>query len=185
MRWSVFAVAAFIVLALQFSARDVLTLHSIGGISPDLVACLAAFISMFAPRVTALWACWILGLMMDLGPPPGRNDWHLIGPHALGYAFGGVLVLHVRVMMFRRRALTAGVVTCLFLLASALVEVMLLTVRSWYLADTPMYLGPLGELWMRLKTAIYSGLIGMPFGWLLQTTIPMWNFIGGASRRAW
>jgi cell shape-determining protein MreD len=185
MRWPVFLVAAFIVLALQFSLRSVLELQSIGGISPDLVACLGAFISMFAPRATALWACWLLGLMMDLGPQAGRADWHLVGPHALGYTFGALLVLHVRVMVFRRRALTAGFVTSLLLLASGLVEVALLTVRSWYLADTPLYHGPLGEFWVRIKIAVYSGLVGIPFGWLLHMTIPMWNFMGGNSRRAW
>ncbi len=185
MRWPVFLVAAFIVLALQFSLRSVLELQSIGAITPDFVACLAAFVSMFAPRTSALWACWMLGLMLDLGPPPGQTNWHLVGPHALGYAFGGCLVVQMRVMVFRRRALTAGFVTFLFLLASGVVEVSLLTVRSWYLADTPLYLGPLGELWTRIKIAVYSGLVGVPFGWLLHMTIPMWNFVGGASRRAW
>jgi cell shape-determining protein MreD len=185
MRWGVFLLVAFVTLAAQFSLRNVLTLQSIGAVSPDLVACLGAFVSMFAPRATALWACWLLGLIMDLGPPAGQTAWHLIGPQALGYTFGSLLVLHMRVMVFRRRALTAGFVTFLFVLACGLVEVMLLAVRSWYLPDTPLYHGPLGELWIRVKVALYSGLIGMPLGWLLQTTIPAWNFVGGASRRAW
>jgi rod shape-determining protein MreD len=185
MRWPVFLVAAFIVLVLQFSLRDVLTLRTIGSISPDFVASLAVFVCLFAPRSTALWACWLLGLAMDLGPPAGAMKWHLVGPHALGYVFGGYLVLQLRTMVFRRRAITAGLVTCLFLIASGVLATFLLTVRSWYLEDTPLYYAPLGELWERIKIAVYSGLVGVPFGWLLQITIPMWNFVGGASRRAW
>lgn len=187
MRWPVFAIAAFIVIALQLSLRDVLmTLRSVGSISPDLVACLATFIAMFAARTSALWACWILGLLMDLAPPAGKMSWHLVGPHALGYVFGGYLVLQLRTMVFRRRAISTGFLTFLFLLASGIVATVLLTIRHWYLPEeTPLHGSPLGELWLRCKIAVYSGLVAIPFGWLLQITIVLWNFHGGPGRRGW
>lgn len=185
MRWPVFIVAAFVMIVLQVSVREVLTLRSIGSISPDFVACLATFIAMFAARNAALWACWILGLLMDLAPSAGKMPWHLIGPYALGYVFGGYLVLQLRAMVFRRRAISTGFLTFLFLLATGVIATFLLTVRHWYLADTPLYHSPLGEFWLRFKIALYSGLVAIPVGWLLQITIVLWNFHGGAGRRGW
>ncbi len=185
MRWSVFAIIAFVVVVLQLSVREVLTLHSVGSISPDFVACLATFIALFAARTSALWACWILGLVMDLAPRGGETAWHLIGPNALGYAFGGYLVLQLRTMVFRRRAVTTGLLTFLFLMSVAVIATFLLTVRHWYIADTPLYHSPLGEFWQRIKIAVYSGAVAVPFGWLLQITIATWGFQSGAARRAW
>jgi len=184
-RWSVFAIVSFIVIVLQLSVREVLTLHSIGAISPDLVACLATFIALFAPRTTVLWACWLLGLAMDLAPAARSMNWHLVGPNALGYVFGGYLVLHMRAMVFRRRMLTTALLTFLFLLAVAVLATFLLTLRHWYLPDTPLHGSPLGEFWLRLKIALYSGVAALPFGWLLQLTVAFWGFTGGASRRGW
>jgi cell shape-determining protein MreD len=169
----------------QLSLRDALTLHSIGEIKPDFVACLATFIALFAPRTTTLWACWLLGLAMDLAPAAGPAPWHLVGPSALGYVFGGYLVVQARAMVFRRRALTTGFMTFVFVLAAAIVATFLLMVRSWYLSDTPIAHNPLAEFWQRFKVALYSGLVGVPFGWLLQLTIVMWGFQGGGGRRSW
>ena len=180
-----FAIAAFIVIVAQLSLRDTLTLHSVGEIKPDFVACLAVFIALFAERFAALWACWILGLLMDLAPSAGDMPWHLIGPNALGYVFGGYLVLQLRTMVFRRRAVTAGFVTFLFLLAAGLLATFLLMIRSWYIPDTPLYAGPVAEFWRCIKTALYTGVIGVPFGWLLQLTIVPWGFTRGAARRGW
>lgn len=185
MRWSVFAIAAFVIVVLQLSARDALTLHSIGLVKPDLVAALATFITLFAARTKALWACWILGLVMDLAPSGGDTAWHMIGPHALGYVFGGYVVLQLRTMVFRRRAVTIGFLTVVFLLAAGLASTFLLTIRHWYLPDTPLYLSPLGEFWRQIKIAAYSGAVAIPFGWLLQLTVAFWGFTGGASRRGW
>lgn len=185
MRWSVFAIAAFIVIVLQLSVREVLTLHTLGMVKPDLVACLATFLAMFASRASALWACWVLGLLMDLAPAGGTMAWHMIGPHALGFTFGGYVVLQLRTMVFRRRAITTGFLTCVFLLAAGVLATFLLTVRSWYIPDTPLYGSPLVELWHRIKIALYSGIVAIPFGWLLQITVATWGFVGGASRRGW
>lgn len=185
MRWSVFAIAAFIVVVLQLSAREAMTLHSIGAISPDFVACLAAFIALFAARSHVLWACWILGLIMDLAPAARGMEWRLVGPNALGYVFGGYLVLHMRAMVFRRRAITTAFVTLMFLLAVAVLATFLLTIRHWYLPDTPLHGSPLGEFWQRIKIAVYTGLVALPFGWLLQLSVAFWGFTGGASRRGW
>jgi len=181
MRWPVFAVFAFLAVAVQLSLRSVLTLYSVRGVSPDLVACLAVFIALFAQRSSALWACWILGLLLDLAPPDQPRGYHLLGPHALGYVVGGYFVLLLRTMVFRRRALTVGFLTLIFAGVTSLVIVMLLAVRSWYPGE-PTY-GALSDLGLRWLAALYTGVVAIAVGWALGATLPLWGFQSGMPRR--
>lgn len=174
MRWAVFAIFAFAALVIQLSLSNVLTLHALRSISPDVVAALAVFIALFASRSAVLWGCWILGLLVDLAPAGDGSAFRIIGPHALGYAAGGYLVLQLRTMVFRRRALTVGFLTALALIAASLVAVMLLSIRCWYPEAAPY--GPLSDLGRRMLIALYSGLIAIPLGWALGKTIPLWGF---------
>lgn len=183
MRWPVFAFFAFVCVVAQLSLRNVLTLESLGFVTPDIVACLAVFVALFAHRTSALWACWGLGLAMDLAPQLTRDGGHVIGPNALGYVFGGYMVLQLRTMVFRRRAVTLGFLTFVFVLAASVVAVALLTVRGWYAADNPMTSGALEEFMRRSGIALYSGIIAIPLGWLLGGTIRLWGFQSGMSRR--
>ena len=92
MRWAAFVTMLFITLAAELSLRPVLTIHSMGGISPSFIAPLAVFVAMFAPRMTALWSCWLLGLLLDLSTPLVPRDggsFYVLGPYAIGYVFGG------------------------------------------------------------------------------------------------
>jgi len=181
MRWPVFAIFAFIVMVLQLSLRNVLTLQSLRQISPDLVACLAVFIALFAHRGAALWACWFLGLMMDLAPTDGDPGYFLIGPHALGYVFGGFLVLQLRTMVFRRRAVTLAFLTLVFLVAASVVTVFMLSMRSWYPGGDGFF--ALSEFWRRLLIAGYSAALAIPLGALLNSTMALWGFQSNAARR--
>ena len=183
MRWAVFAIIAFAIVALQLSLAGALTLHTVGGLKPNLVAALAVFIALFAHRTSVLWGCWLLGLMLDLGPAATPGPVHVIGPHALGYVFGGFLILQLRSMVFRRRALTLGFLTFVFMVGAAVVAIFILGVRSFYPGESPMPGGALSELVRRMGTALYSGLLAIPFGWLLLTTFPLWNFQSGMPRR--
>ncbi len=62
MRWAVFGLFAFLTLAVDTSLADVV---AIGGLRPSSCALLAVFIALSAPRLPALWACFILGLLLD------------------------------------------------------------------------------------------------------------------------
>lgn len=181
MRWPVFVIFAFAVLAMQLSLRNVFTLQSLSGVSPDFVACLCVFVSLFAHRSSALWSCWILGLLMDLAPP--ERSYYIVGEHALGYVFGGLVILQLRTMVFRRRAVTIGFLTFVFVLAASMVAVFLLSVRSWYTPETFQSGGALGELARRFGIALYSGLLAIPTGWFLGATISLWGFQSGIPRR--
>ena len=182
MRWPVFAVFALGFIVVQLSLRGAFTLQSVGWISPDIVACLVVFVALFAHRQSALWACWILGVAMDLAPSPGGGT-HIVGPYALGYVFGAVVILQLRTMVFRRRTLTMGFLTALCVLASSVVAVTILMVRSWYPGGPILPGGPFMEFIRHVGIAIYSGLLAIPLGWLLGTTVNLWGFQSNIPRR--
>jgi len=70
--------------------------------------------------------------------------------------------------------LTVGFLSLIFLVAAALVSVTLLTIRSWYPGELPYR--PLVEFGKDVLNAIYSGIIAIPLGWLLNQTFPLWGF---------
>lgn len=194
MRWAVFAAMAFVTFAAELSLRPVLMLHTFGGISPSFIACLAVFIAMFAPRLTALWSCWALGLLLDLSTPfaaasgiaGGGGSFYLIGPYALGYTFGAYLIIQLRPMVFRQRAVTIGFMTLLSLSSVALIAVAVFVIRSWYASDPGIYptgSSAAGELFRRFGIALYTALIAIPLGWLLLATLPYWGFPTTTHRR--
>lgn len=180
MRWAVYAVFGIVAIAIETSLTQVFTLHSIGSVQPSVTICLLTFIAMFAPRHTALWSCWLLGLFVDLRPiPRGPLEMiTLIGPNALGYTFACYVILQVRAMLYRRSVLTIALMSFTSYLAASLVVVAIYSIRRWYPED-PLYwtdLSATGELLLRLGDAAYSFLLALPLGWVLLTLSPLWGF---------
>jgi len=182
-RWIVFAVAALVGLVFDTGLSEVLRIEKLGHVRPSLCAVLAVFVALSAPRTAALWACLVLGLLLDLAHPltvAENRVVYLIGPHALGYLVGGWLVVSGRPMVFRRRALTIGVMTVLCLLAAQLVAVGLYALRAqaWYPGPAIFWTdsSAMAELGVRLLAVVYSGLLAIPVGWLLVQTIGLWGF---------
>jgi UDP-N-acetylglucosamine diphosphorylase/glucosamine-1-phosphate N-acetyltransferase len=179
MRWVVLAI--FGVSAVAFETSDMVTrvfmLHELGRLYPSPTGVLVVFVALFAPRLTALWAAWGLGLLLDLAIP--REQGLLVGPQALGLVFGTYFVLQVRNMVFRQRALTVAVLTLLCLVAAGLVDVGVLTIRSWFATTgSPSdHFRPLWALGQRGGIAVYSALLALPLGWLLVRTLPIWGFV--------
>ncbi len=131
----------------------------------------------------------MIGLLLDLSIEyitGGNRVVYLVGPYALGLLAGCWLVLRGRTMVFRRRALTMGVMTLITLLAAQAIIVMLLLLRSrsWYPGgaihwpDTALGI----ELLRRILIAVYSGIAAVPCGWLLVRTLPLWGFQTGVHR---
>jgi rod shape-determining protein MreD len=182
-RWIVFVVAALIGLVFDTGLSEVLRIEKLGHVRPSLCAVVAVFVALSAPRTAALWACLILGLLLDLCHPltvAENRVVYLIGPHALGYLAGGWLVIALRPMVFRRRPLTIGVMTVLCLLAVQLVamSVYVLRARAWYPGPALYWTetSALAELGLRLLAGVYSGLFAIPVGWALVQTIGLWGF---------
>jgi rod shape-determining protein MreD len=182
-RWAVFVVFAVIGLVFDTGFSEALRIRTLADIRPSLCGAIAVFVALSAPRTAALWACFVLGLLLDLSFPvtvSGNRTLHLIGPYALGYTAGGWLVLHARTMVFRRRPLTIGVMTVVCLAAVHLVAVILYVLRSraWYPGDVVFWTDTtaMAELGRRLLGAVYSGLVAVPLGWLLVRSMPLWAF---------
>ncbi|MCP3903271.1 MAG: hypothetical protein GY715_06495 [Planctomycetes bacterium] len=188
MRWAVFAIFAYVFLVLEHSLRNLLVVSAPGAVSPSFVAVLVVFVSLFAPRSAALWAAWILGLMMDLTNDLDHGEgWAagpLIGPYALGYPFGTYLLLQARAMLMRGRALTMAVMTVLFFAAATIVAVFIYVVHGWYPGEEIAWadLGLVGELGRRLGIGVYSGLLALVLSPLLLWTTPLWSFRTPAQR---
>lgn len=183
MRWPVFLVVAFIALVLEVSVRHVLELRALANISPSFTAVLVVYVALFATREAALWAAWGLGLAVDLCvdlPIGARAAGPIIGAHALGYVFGVYLLLQIRGLLFRRQALTIGVMAALFVLAASLVIVFVYAVHGWYpgTADRLVWadLRPAGELLRRLGIALYTGVLALGLSVPLVWSTPVWGF---------
>jgi len=182
-RWIVFAVAALIGVVFDTGLSEILRIEKLGHVRPSLCAVVAVFVALSAPRTAALWACLVLGFLLDLAHPitvAENRVVYLVGPHALGYLVGGWLVVSGRAMVFRRRPLTIGVMTVLCLLAAQLVAVGLYVLRSrpWY-PGGPIFwteTSAWADLGVRLLAVVYSGLLAIPVGWLLVQTIGLWGF---------
>ncbi len=189
MRWGIFAIFTLLVLSIDAGLSDLLRIESLWEIRPNFCAVLAVFVALSAPRVTALWGCFVIGLLVDLSIEhitAGNRGVYLVGPYALGLLAGGWLVLRGRTMVFRRRAMTIGVMTLISLLVAQAIIMMLLVLRSrsWY-PGGPIHWpdNAVGiELLRRILIAVYSGIAAVPCGWLLVRTVPLWGFQSGVHR---
>jgi cell shape-determining protein MreD len=186
MRWPVFLVFAFVALALDTSFVSILTLERMDSIAPYILVPLAVYVCLFASRLSALSACLLLGVLMDLTiPPPGERVVHVIGPYGLGMLFGGYLILQMRTMVFRQRAITIGVLSAAATVAMAIVMITIYMIRSWY-GEGVTYPTSGSAGWQMLRhlgIAIYTGLVAIPLGWILLATFPLWGFQAYHSRR--
>lgn len=181
MRWTVFGVAAFTFLVLEMSVSNVFVVRSLGNIAPSFVAVLAVFIAFFAPRMTALWACWLLGLLVDLSiyiPHGTDRPGPFIGPHAIGYSIACLMVLYVRSMLLRNRSLTVAVITVLFVATVNLVAIAFYAVQGCYPGEGVAWTahGWGGEIVRRLGVAAYSGALALLLARPLIWTVPVWYF---------
>lgn len=189
MRWPVFLVFAFVFIIIEMSLRELFVLRSVGHITPSFMIVLMVYVAMFAPRVTALWAAWLMGLLVDLTHPLEQGAEQvgpLIGAHALGYVFACFLVLQFRALLFRRRALTLALMTMMAFAAASLVVVFVYAIHGWYPNDELVWAErrPSVELTRRLGIAVYSGVLALVLSRVLGWTLPTWGFRAGSQRQA-
>ena len=186
MRALIVIIATIIAMAFDSSFGGVFTLRSAGSITPLAMPCLVVFISLFAPVTLVYALSLLLGVLVDLSPGQGilAGGSHLIGPHALGYLITALLVVRIRVVVFRRRVLTVAVLAAGSVLVTGSVYALVMLVRGM-LPWTPDAAGGGIEAFAKLfGTAIYTGLLAVPLGWCMLSTIGMWRFQSPTSRRS-
>jgi len=175
MRWGVFIVAAILLTVLEMTLTPAL---EIAGMRPSLMAVLGLYIALWAPRLTALWGCLLLGLLVDLPKPwtyPPSESLHLLGPNALGFVFACALTLQIRSMVMRRQVIAVAFLSVVFAVAANIVVVAIFTVRSFYAAEFAQF-SPAGTLLLRLGAAVYTGIVAVPLAWILLRLNAAWGF---------
>ena len=185
MRGSIAIVATILALAFDSSFGSVLTLRSVGSLTPQAMPILVVFIALFAPESLALVVAIILGIMVDLSIGHElAGGAHLIGPHALGFLITTLLILKMRNIVFRRRVLTVTVFAASAIIVIGSVHAMVLLLRGMLPWNPAVLGGGFGEFIKLVGTAIYTGLFAVPLGWCLLSTIGMWKFHSPTGRRA-
>lgn len=186
MRALIVIIATIIAMAFDSSFGGVFTLRSAGSITPLAMPCLVVFVSLFAPETIVFVLALTMGVLVDLSPGQGQlaGGVHLIGPHALGYLVTALLVVKIRVIVFRRRVLTLAVLAAGSVLVTGSVYAFVMLLRDllpWAEASPG---GGIEEFAKLVGTAIYTGLLAVPLGWCMLATIGMWRFQSPTSRRA-
>ena len=171
-----FAIATYLFLALQNGLGP---LWTVGGVTPSLILILGVFVGVSAPRTTVMWSMLILGVLLDLQPGPLRHSGVILGPHAVGYLIGGYSLLQLRGLLFRESVITIVLLVCAVGGFAAMVETLIYALRAmpWLAAD-PLPWSPMQQLGHRLTELLYSALVAIPFGLMLQASRRLWGFAG-------
>jgi rod shape-determining protein MreD len=186
MRWLIFSIFAFVLLALEIGLRNLLHVE-IGGdwVSPSFVLVLLVFVSIWAPPRVALWSGLILGALLDLAPqssPTLPAGFVLLGPAALGGLLAAYAVVQLRGLVYRESPLAAAV---LVFVAGIFMHLMIVAVLSF----RGVLYHPLegwtaaGQLFHRFWILLYSAVLALPLGYALTKTLPMWGFESVKSSR--
>jgi cell shape-determining protein MreD len=179
--WIAFAAAAWLCFGLELGLKSALSLGPTGAgqVAPSFVVPLAVFIALSAPGLHTLWACLLLGLVMDL---TWIREQMVVGPWALGFLLAGFLTLNVRGLMIGRNPVTMTVMSIAFAAVAALVVVAITTIRSW-LYSAPAS-APGADLAVRLASALYTGAAGLLMFFLLAAAAGVFRF-QPATHRGW
>lgn len=176
MNWLVFALAAYVMLALETGLRTLLGVSGLAGAYPSFVLILAVYIGLVAPSHVVPWAMLALGLLVDLqaGPVPEAA---IIGPAALGYLFGAYVVLQLRVLVFRESVITLAALVFATGIFVQLVIVGLYTMRGlpWLTAQPVEGWSAADQLVHRFFVLLYTAIAAVPIGALLLRTTPLWG----------
>ena len=189
MRWGVFAIFLLIALTLEMSLKPVFVFNEYSNVSPSFMAVLLVYVSLLAPRMTALWAALLMGLLLDLTDAllqPGGEIVFLIGPSAFGYVLAALALMQMRSVVFRQRLITIVAFTLLAVLIVSLVRIVLLSVRGWFGESLVWGGGSVGgELLRVILVSVYSCVMALPFGWVLQQATRLWAFQSPHARGSW
>lgn len=185
MKWPVFAVTLYLLLALQISVASAMRLDTAAGsVEPRLLLVLLVFVGLSAaPRVVMI-AAGVMGLFLDATttwPTMSGETMTLLGPYALGYMAGGLVLLQMRPMVFRQHALAYAVMILLAGIAVHLVVTGIFAVRIWY--DPVPGFSATSELFTGFLALLYSAVVGALLSIPLVMASPAFGFHTTRPRR--
>jgi cell shape-determining protein MreD len=149
--------------------------------APGFVLPLAVIIALCAPGIQALWACMVLGLMMDLTSPQPLVAGQIVvlGPHALGFLVAGQFVLAVRGLVLRRNPFT---VVVLSVIAGCIMQIVVTALLTVHAALDSTQWGAGAELGSRLLGAVVTGGTALLVALLVLPMAPLLGYSTGPGR---
>ncbi len=191
MNWVVFLLVSWVTLGLELGLRPSIQLGD-SGMAPSFALILVAYIALTAPRVTALWAAMLIGIVLDLTSErlssSGMSTLTIVGPTALGCMLGASAITNLRAMVYRRSPITMLMLATLLSVIVQIVVVACLAARSWWDPSLVFHARP--EFAARLGSAAYTGVAALVVGPVLNFLTPLFGFIGmhqprGGSASRW
>ncbi len=186
MNWIAYAVTAWLAFGLELGLRDGLEIGS-SGIAPSFVVVLLVVVALQAPVMTALWASFIAGLLLDLTNlvvDPASDIAHIsIGPHALGCLLAGYTVVTMRALVMRRSVLTMVFLSFIAAALLGIVTTALFSIRLLY--DPNLAFAPAAALGRGLASAAYTAGLSAVVGPLLMWSSPLFSFHTNDPRHRW
>jgi len=188
----VFLLGVWLFLGFDRGLRDMLQLGSFD-VAPSFLMVFLAFVALWASSRTALAGAIGVGLALDvlrLVPLDSGDAVSVIGPHALGLAAGTYTILVLRPLMYRRNVLTIAFSAFVLAAMAGVVATGLLAIRT--IIDERIILsGATSDLFQRVLSGLYTGVVAIPLGWLLERVRPVFGFRkpgvhflqGGSARR--
>jgi rod shape-determining protein MreD len=174
-RWIPFLILAYVAMGLQLGLGPFIAYHRA---SPNLMLLVAVFVAVNAPRDVALIACFVAGLIQDLG------TLQTFGLFALCYGLIAVVIVNAQQVVYKDHPLTHFSLT----LGAGLVVAAVIIVQGWLhpptwmmetmSADRPYHISATREL----TRVIYTALLAPFVLGLLKRAKPMFGF-SGARRR--
>lgn len=176
MSWVAFVIAAWVLFGLELGMKDGLEL-GMTSVAPSFVVPLLVLVAMHAPKLTSLWAAFVIGLVLDLTHArlAGEVGVTIVGPYTLGCLLGCSAVLNMRSMVMRKHIVTFAFLT---LIVAGLMQIGAtanFAVRSWYDRSVEMP-EPMAELMPRLGSAVYTALLSLVLGPMLMYLAPFFGF---------
>ena len=178
MRWPVFALLVYGLLALQIGLSDAASIDTAyGRLQPWTLLPLAVFVGMSTTPYIALAAWIICGLLLDM-----TTTWStgltLIGPNALGYLAGGYVLLQFRTMLIRRHPLALASMTLLCGIGVQLIVVAIMSFRGIYELQ-PDWTGS-SQLLLRGLNLLYSAGLAFALAPIFNGLSPLMGFQNAA-----
>lgn len=193
MNWLIFALLGWVFLGLEIGLKDALAIGPLG-IAPSFVLVLLTVVSMSARPAHALWAAFLMGILLDLtntlptistastaigaggaltGGPTGGGGGPTItvlGPYALGCTIAAQLIISLRALMIRRNPLTVGFLAAVCGLVTTVVLVAILSIRSRF---DPIVWDASQSLLVHAASSLYTGVVGIAIALFLIPISPL------------
>ncbi len=176
MNWIVFAITVWLLTGMDVGLAPAFQLGTLP-IVPSFLFVLLGFIGLWARWMTLATAALIIGAIMDLYhqvPTTDGADVVVLGPFALGCLLGAQAIHGSRGLMFRQSTVTLALLVFMGASIAHATAYGLLSIRALY--DNLVMHSVATEIGTRIGSALYTALLALPAGWLLQRLSPMFSF---------